>query len=95
MMELSSSVLQGFRQELEKLGESRELGLKGLAIGAALGAGLTYMSADELDEAISKNKGLAVIAGALIGATLLGGAGYFLGREKKSRMDTNQPPKWY
>ena len=81
-MMLNEHALLGFHKELEKSAVSKETGLKGLALGAALGAGLTYMSADKLDEVVSENKMMAVIAGALIGAGLLGGAGYLLGKDK-------------
>lgn len=92
-MSLNSHVLIGFRSEIEKIAVSSEMGLKGLAIGAALGAGLTYMSADKLEDVVSQNKTMAMIAGALIGAGVLGGAGYLLGKAKPATPQAVGGPK--
>lgn len=86
MTELNEHSFLGFYKELEKTAVSTDTGLKGLALGAALGAGLTYMTADQLDDVVRENKTMAVITGALIGAGLMGGIGYFFGKKKPKQV---------
>lgn len=73
--------LLGFKQEFEKLSTSMEDGAKGVAIGALVGAVLAGLSTEMLEKLISRNKDLAIITGAMMGAGGLGSAGYVLGGE--------------
>jgi hypothetical protein len=70
----------GFQQELEKSSADIKTGIEGVALGAALGAAMSGLGAYTLEKIIRKNRNLAIIAGAIMGASTLGSAGFLLGK---------------
>ena len=84
-------VFTGFQQELEKQSADLATGLQGLALGAAIGAAISGIGTKVLEKLIQRNRDLAVITGAIMGAGALGGAGFILGKGKKKSPPVKDP----
>ena len=82
---MNSNHLLGFKQEIEKRSGDLKSGVEGLALGALLGAGLSALGTEALRRLVVRNRDIAIIAGAMMGGTMLGSAGFVLGGK-------NQPP---
>jgi len=78
---MNKHAMEGFRQEMTKLSVSLEDGAKGLGAGAIVGALLSAIGVETLHRLVSRNKDLAIITGAIMGAGALGGAGFLLGKK--------------
>lgn len=79
---MNSDHLLGFKFEMEK--QSGDLGetAKGVAIGALLGAGLSAVSTEILKKMIVNNQHLAILAGAMMGGSLMGSSSYLISNLK-------------
>lgn len=76
---MNKHVMQGFSDEMQKLSTSVEDGVKGLGVGAVIGAIIAAVGTEALERLVTRNKDLAIITGAIMGAGALGGAGFLLG----------------
>ena len=88
---LSEQSFLGFHEELEKNAADLTTGLQGLALGAALGAAVSGVGMHALEKLIQKNKQLAVIVGAIMGAGALGSAGFLLGHPRGTGAPSSGP----
>jgi len=76
---MNKHVMHGFNDEMQKLSTSIEDGVKGLGVGAILGAIIAAVGTEALERLVTRNKDLAIITGAIMGAGAMGGAGFLLG----------------
>lgn len=79
----TDAVMVGFVDEMASIDgiektADMEAALKGLLIGGALGAGVTFGGAKLIIELIKKNKKFAALIGGILGASLGAGAGLML-----------------
>jgi len=89
---MNSDMLLGFQDEMQKLSASAEDGIKGLGVGAILGALVSAVGVEALEKLVTRNKDLAIITGAIMGAGALGGAGYLLGGKQSVTNATQALP---
>jgi len=89
---MNKNMLAGFRTEMEKQAISLEEGVKGLGVGAIMGAILAAMGAKALERLVVRNKDAAILAGAIMGAGTMGSAGYLLGQPKQNVTNVTPPP---
>jgi hypothetical protein len=87
---LHPAMLKGFNAELQKLADV-QTGAEGIAVGALIGAALGGVGPLLLERLISKNRDIAIAAGALFGAGVLGSAGFVLGKKKQAETPPAQP----
>lgn len=88
---MNSNMLAGFKDELEKSAGSFEEGVKGLGVGALVGAVLSAVGTEALEKLVTRNKDIAIITGAIMGAGALGGAGFLMGGIKDAVTNDTQP----
>lgn len=79
----ASAVMAGFVDEMASIDgiektADMEAAFKGLLLGGALGAGVTFGGAKLIVEMIKKNKKFAALIGGILGASLGAGAGIMI-----------------
>lgn len=79
----TNAVMVGFVEEMASIDgiektADMEAALKGLLVGGALGAGVTFGGAKLIIEMIKKNKKFAALIGGVLGASLGAGAGLMM-----------------
>jgi len=96
MTKLHPAMIKGFYDELEKQSADLQAGAEGVIFGALVGAALGGVGAVILEKLITRNRDIAIAAGALFGAGALGSAGFVLGKGKPgaavSAQAINNPP---
>jgi hypothetical protein len=79
---MNSDNLIGFKQEMDKLGGDLAEAAKGVTLGALIGAGMSAVSTEILKKLIVNNQHLAIIAGAMMGGSLMGSSSYLISKLK-------------